>query len=270
MQRHVSDEWVRAAQERGYRSRAAWKLCQIDDRHKVLGRGARAVLDLGAAPGSWTQVLVERMSSPRLIVGVDLLAVEPFSTPLLRRVTGSHSTASDAVELIEGDFTTAPTRRLIETRLREWRRGSRAGFDAIVSDMVPSITGDHVADHFSSVNLCRSIVEFLRLETRQIGAQPAPPRGEPRGEPCGEHSGSTRTSTVSSVRAGGRAPADGDGTDVPMLARGGSLSMKVLQGGDLDELLTDLREQFGEVHICKPKASRPASREVYVVAKKAR
>ena len=266
MQRHVNDEWVRAAQEHGYRSRAAWKLCQIDDRHKVLGRGVRAVLDLGAAPGSWTQVLVERVNSPRLVVGVDLLPVEPFSASLLRRAGSGQSSAADAVKMIEGDFTTAQTRRHIETSVREWRRGSCAGFDAVVSDMVPSITGDHVADHYSSVRLCRLIMEFLRLETR---------RADPRRASRDGRGGDSRSGGVGSVgtgrseRASGRGVGRPDGPAAPMLVRGGSLTMKVLQGRDLDEFIAELREEFGEVRVFKPKASRPASREVYVVAKKA-
>jgi 23S rRNA (uridine2552-2'-O)-methyltransferase len=255
MRKHVKDEWVRAANERGYRSRAAWKLCQIDDELKILNRSARTVLDLGAAPGSWTQVLVERLSSPRFIVTVDLDEMVPLPAPMLRSQQQRGGSNADAIAYVQGDMNAAATRRRIGDALRDWRNGNAKGFDVIVSDMVPPISGDHTADHARSVSLCRAIVDFLQLEHR---------RGQGDG-------GGGRSPSLTEEEKEEEEEKEGDRTlRTPMLTKGGSLTMKVLQGGELAALVDDVRDQFGEVKLFKPKASRPASREIYLVAKKAR
>ena len=81
LQRQLNDPYVEEAKKRGYRSRAAFKLLQIDDQFKILKPGGR-IVDLGAAPGGWTQVAVERVSSGRnkgVVIGIDITPVEPIA-----------------------------------------------------------------------------------------------------------------------------------------------------------------------------------------------
>ena len=78
MQAHVADPYVQRAAASGYRSRAAYKLIEIVDRDRLLRRG-QTVVDLGAAPGSWSQVLVERVMPGGLVVALDLLPMEPLN-----------------------------------------------------------------------------------------------------------------------------------------------------------------------------------------------
>src|SRR5438445_4704798 len=123
IQRHLADPYVQAATRDGYRSRAAYKLIEIDDRDRLI-RPPATVVELGAAPGSWTQVIVQRLSdrSGRLrgrVVALDLLPIEP--------ITG--------VQAIEGDF----REEAVERSLVEALQGRPA--DLIVSDMSPNLSG---------------------------------------------------------------------------------------------------------------------------------
>src|SRR5690606_36471290 len=76
LERQLNDPYVQRARTEGYRSRAAFKLLEIDDRNKVLRPGMK-VLDLGAAPGGWSQVAVQRIGDKGAVVGIDILAVDP-------------------------------------------------------------------------------------------------------------------------------------------------------------------------------------------------
>jgi 23S rRNA (uridine2552-2'-O)-methyltransferase len=140
--REVQDHFFRLAKEEGYRSRAAYKLIEIDDRKRILRRGDR-VLDAGAAPGSWAQVAAQRVGPRGSVVAVDLKAIDRSDYP--------------------------PNVRLIQADLRELSLedlGGRA-FDAIISDMAPDTTGDPSGDHFVSARLCNALLdragEWLRL-----------------------------------------------------------------------------------------------------------
>ena len=119
--RQLNDPYVRAAQREGWRSRAAFKLIELDDRFHLIRRGAR-VLDLGAAPGGWTQVAVRRGAG--VVVGVDLLAMEPVSGAML----------------IEGDIQDPA----MPGRLAEALGGPA---DLVLSDMAPNTTGHAATDH---------------------------------------------------------------------------------------------------------------------------
>jgi 23S rRNA (uridine2552-2'-O)-methyltransferase len=140
--RQLNDPYVRAAQEQGWRSRAAFKLMELDDRFHVLRPGAR-VVDLGAAPGGWSQVAVRRGAAR--VVGVDLLAIEP--------VPGA--------ELFQGDFTDPDMPARIAARL-----GGKA--DVVLSDMAPNTTGHSATDHLRIVALAEMAVAFA-LETLAPG-----------------------------------------------------------------------------------------------------
>lgn len=132
--REVQDHWFRKAKDEGYRSRAAYKLLEIDERKRLLRRGAR-VLDAGAAPGSWIQVVAERVGPQGEVVAIDLKPIDPTGLPR-------------GVRLVEGDLTTTPLEEL----------GGRP-FDVIVSDMAPDTTGDPSGDHFRSARLCHTLLD---------------------------------------------------------------------------------------------------------------
>ncbi|MCA9284034.1 MAG: RlmE family RNA methyltransferase [Phycisphaerales bacterium] len=140
MPREVQDHYFRLAKEKGYLSRAAFKLIEIDDRKRVLRRGD-CVLDAGCAPGSWLQVLEERLGPRGTVVGVDLQAVDDRRFgPNVRTVQGD----IEEVEL-EDLFGGPPTRH--------------PAFDAIVSDLGPSTTGDPAGDSARSVRLCHLLLD---------------------------------------------------------------------------------------------------------------
>ena len=119
---------------RGWRSRAAFKLMELDDRFQLIKPGAR-VIDLGAAPGGWAQVAVKRGAS--VVVGVDLLAIDP--------VPGR--------ELIQGDFTEDAVQAQLTAML-----GGQA--DLVLSDMAPNTTGHAATDHIRIVALAEAALDF--------------------------------------------------------------------------------------------------------------
>ncbi len=119
--RQLNDPYVQAAQREGWRSRAAFKLIELDDRFHLICRGAR-VLDLGAAPGGWTQVALRRGAGT--VVAIDLLAIEPFP----------------AATVLQGDIADPA----MPTRLRAALGGAA---DLVLSDMAPNTTGHAATDH---------------------------------------------------------------------------------------------------------------------------
>jgi len=141
LQRQLNDPYVAEAKKRGYRSRAAFKLLQIDDQFRFLKPGGR-VVDLGAAPGGWTQVAVERVKPQQaggVVVGIDLTAVEP--------VAGATLLAKD---FYDDD---APT--LLQERL--------AGpADVVLSDMAAAATGESQIDHMRIMALAETAHDFAR------------------------------------------------------------------------------------------------------------
>lgn len=136
LERQLSDPYVAEAKRRGFRSRAAFKLIELDDRFRVLRPGAR-VVDLGAAPGGWTQVAVSRVGAGRpgggKVLAVDRVAIAP--------VAGAETVILDALE--EG----------AAARIRE-RLGGPA--DAVLSDMAPAATGHAGADHLRIMALAEA------------------------------------------------------------------------------------------------------------------
>lgn len=134
LERQINDPFSAEARAKGYRSRAAFKLIEIDDRFKLLKRGAR-VIDLGCAPGGWVQIAVKRGASH--VVGVDLLHVDP--------IPGS--------ELFEMDFTDPACEPLLLERL-----GGPP--DVILSDMAPNTMGHQKTDHIRIVMLIEQAAHF--------------------------------------------------------------------------------------------------------------
>ena len=132
--RDVQDHYFRQAKRDGYRSRAAYKLTEILDRKRLLTQGAR-VLDVGAAPGSWSQVLGRKLGARGQIVAIDLKPIDP-------------SGLGDNVSVVEGDITEATLEDL-----------GGMPFDLIVSDMAPDTTGNPFGDHHRSVRLCNTLLD---------------------------------------------------------------------------------------------------------------
>jgi len=144
LERQINDPFVAQAAMRGYRSRAAFKLTEIDDRFHLIGRGAR-VLDLGCAPGGWLQVVLERDAGA--VVGVDLLAVDPLPP----------------AKILQGDFT--------DPSCQEQLAGLLGGAPhLILCDMAPNTTGHRQTDHLRIVGLVEAASEFAIKMLRPGGA----------------------------------------------------------------------------------------------------
>lgn len=138
LRRHVTDTYVRQAREAGYRSRAAYKLLEIDKKDKILKPSMR-VLDLGAAPGGWSQVVAEKVKPGGKVVAVDLLEVKPIH----------------GVTIFKGDF------REVDL---EGALGGKA--DVVLSDMMPNITGVPLVDQaraaevsMAAIGLCERVLK---------------------------------------------------------------------------------------------------------------
>lgn len=152
IRRHVTDPYVKAAAQHGYRSRAAFKLIEIDDKERLLRPGA-VVIDLGAAPGSWTQVARERLAGADgalrgRIVALDLLPLDPIPD----------------VRFIQGDF----REEEVAAQLAAALDGARA--DVILSDMAPNLSGIAVADAARAGHLCELAIEFAGQHLKPAGA----------------------------------------------------------------------------------------------------
>lgn len=132
--RQLNDPYVRAAQEQGWRSRAAFKLIELNARFGLIRQGGR-VVDLGAAPGGWTQVAVR--SGAADVIGVDLLRIDPIA----------------GATLIQGDFTDPA----VQARVVEALGGSA---DLVLSDMAPNTTGHAGTDHLRITALAEAALEF--------------------------------------------------------------------------------------------------------------
>jgi len=145
--RHVNDPYVRRARTQGYRSRAAYKLLQLLKLDGLV-RSGDTVVDLGAAPGSWSQVLVECVGRSGRVVAVDLLEVAPVP----------------GVMVVQGDFSEEAVLRRLEEAL-----GGRK-IDLVVSDMAPNISGVRSSDQARSIHLCELALDFAETHLNSDGA----------------------------------------------------------------------------------------------------
>jgi 23S rRNA (uridine2552-2'-O)-methyltransferase len=192
LQRHINDPYVKQAQKDGYRSRSAYKLIELNERDRLLKPGMR-VMDLGSAPGGWSQVAARIVGAKGRVLATDILPMDPIPN----------------VDFIQGDF----TEDIVVEKIFEWLGGEK--FDLIISDIAPNISGIDSADQAA----CMYFLE-LALDTVRKALKP-----------------------------------------------GANFIAKMFQGEGSDAYLKDLRKSFVKVSIRKPAASRPKSREVYVVAK---
>ncbi len=192
LQRHFSDPYVKQAQARGLVSRAAIKLEEIETRDRFL-RPGMTVVDLGAAPGGWSQVATERVGPTGRVVALDLLPLE----------------ISRGVTFIQGDFREPVIVEQLLTVLGETR------VDVVLSDMAPNLSGVEAVDQPRAMYLAELALEL----SHQV------------------------------------------------LVGEGTLLVKIFQGTGFDDFLQNLRRHFRRVVVRKPKASRPESREVYLLAR---
>ena len=191
-ERQERDPYVQQARRDGWRSRAVYKLEQISEKERFLKPGMVCV-DLGSAPGSWSQYVTQKLKGKARIVAVDILPMDSLPD----------------VEFVLGDFRED---EVFEQLLQAVGEG---GADLVMSDIAPNITGTKVVDQPRSMYLVELALDMARR----------------------------------------------------VLKPGGSFVCKVFQGAGFDEFLRDVRNSFERVKVMKPKASRPGSREVYLVAR---
>jgi len=191
-QRQERDPYVQMARRDGWRSRAVYKLEQILEKEKMLRRGMTCI-DLGSAPGSWSQYVIERLKGRARVVALDILPMD----------------ALPEVEFIQGDFTADKTLEALMAVLD----GTPA--DLVMSDMAPNISGNKAVDQPRSIYLGELALDLARK----------------------------------------------------VLRRKGDFVCKLFHGQGTDALIREARRSFERVRVMKPKASRPGSSEVYLVAR---
>lgn len=147
MQEHVNDPYVQQAQKDGYRSRAAYKLLEIDQRDHLIKAGM-VVVDLGATPGGWSQVAANKVGDKGKVIALDLLPLLPLAR----------------VEFIQGDFREDSVLAQLEERLG----GKQIGI--VISDMAPNISGIDLTDQARSIYLAELALEFSVQHLKPGGA----------------------------------------------------------------------------------------------------
>jgi 23S rRNA (uridine2552-2'-O)-methyltransferase len=189
---HVNDPYVKKAKADGYRSRSSYKIIEINEKDKLVRPGAIA-MDLGSAPGGWSQILAPLVGDKGRVISSDILPMDGLA----------------GVTFIQGDFTEAEVYDKILMALNNDK------VDVVVSDMAPNLSGVNTTDQYASIYLVELALDMARN----------------------------------------------------VLKPGGSFCAKVFQGVGYEEYVKDVRTSFDKVIVRKPAASRPRSREVYIVAK---
>ena len=153
------DEYYNKAKQQGYRSRSAYKLQQLDETAGLFAEG-KTVLDLGAAPGGWLQVAIERVGSGT-VIGVDRQRIDPPDGDE-RGTRSGNENVEPTFETVRGDITEERTREAIHEVLdgvSETDGEGNGGVDVVLSDMAPNVTGTYDLDHARSVHLARQAFE---------------------------------------------------------------------------------------------------------------
>jgi 23S rRNA (uridine2552-2'-O)-methyltransferase len=192
MSEHFDDHYVKMAQQKGFRSRSAFKLLELQEKYLLIKPGM-VVVDLGAAPGGWCQVARPLVGKSGQLIALDILEMEPL----------------EGVEFIHGDFTEDESLQTLEGVLRDRK------VDLVLSDMAPNMSGMSTIDQAKAMYLAELALEFVRSH----------------------------------------------------LKPGGDYVVKLFQGTDFDGYVREVRSLFNKVQVRKPKASRPRSREVYLLAR---
>lgn len=188
---HFDDEYVKLSRQDGYRSRAVYKLIELQKKYKIIKQGMK-IVDLGAAPGGWSQYCAQLVGDSGRVVASDILEIDPLAH----------------VEFILGDFREEEILEQILKVLGDTKS------DLVISDMAPNISGVASIDQPKAMYLCELALDM-----------------------AGQ-----------------------------ILKPDGSFVVKVFQGQGFDDYVRDIKKAFKTVRITKPKASRPRSREVYVLA----
>ncbi len=147
LREHVNDTFVQRAKAEGYRSRAAFKLMEIDERDRLI-RPGEIVVDLGATPGGWSQVVAKRQKGNGRVIALDLLELDPLH----------------GVEFIQGDFREESVLKILETTLA----GAKVGL--VLSDMAPNMSGVAVSDQARVMHLAELGLEFSQNWLKPDGA----------------------------------------------------------------------------------------------------
>lgn len=134
LRRHLDDPYVKLSKDNQYRSRAAFKLIEIDEKYNIL-RSSRSVVDLGGAPGSWTEVILEKIKKPKKIITVDLLEIQPLP----------------GAEIIQDDFTSESFYEIMN---------NNKPFDLIISDISPNISGNKTSDFLRMQDLVENAMDI--------------------------------------------------------------------------------------------------------------
>ena len=137
--RHLSDPFVKQAQKDGYRSRSAYKLIELQEKDRLIRPGMR-ILDLGSAPGGWSQVASRLVGSKGRVLATDILPMDSLRN----------------VDFIQGDF----TQDAIVQQLHDWLGGDK--FDLVISDIAPNLTGIDSADQASSIHFLELALDTVR------------------------------------------------------------------------------------------------------------
>lgn len=137
MQEHLNDPYVKLAQKDGYRARAAYKLMEIDDKDKLIKPGM-TIVDLGSAPGSWSQVAVQRLKGQGKVIALDILDMSPIG----------------GVTFLQGDFREESVLRLLEQTLNNVK------VDLVIADMAPNISGVKDVDQAGAAYLTELALDF--------------------------------------------------------------------------------------------------------------
>ncbi|CAD7946026.1 unnamed protein product [Amoebophrya sp. A25] len=282
LQRQMKDRWVRRAQNENYRTRAAFKLKQMDSKFGIFKRG-QIVLDLGCYSGGWSQVAIERTvgeeersdarfasgdsveaSTRSKVIGVDLLNIDPL----------------DDHTFIKGDVRDSA----VLEKVMEATGGLKC--DVVMSDMCPSLCGSKQDDHLESMELALAAAEFAERvliaqnSSNCLSADKVPSnscKGEENEDTTGSVDGSGGGLRVASSGEEG----EGDGQDAestttstysktsacptPEHRRGGWFICKILYGPEASRFKLYLKTRFARVLSFKPHASRDESREMYIV-----
>jgi 23S rRNA (uridine2552-2'-O)-methyltransferase len=146
LRRHVADPYVKRAQSQGYRSRSAYKLLEIDAKERILRPGAR-VVDLGAAPGGWSQVAAQRVKPAGTVIAIDRIEIAPIA----------------GVTAIAGDFREASMQQTLARALG----GKKA--DVVLCDLSPDLTGIASTDQARAAELASLAIEFCRAHLKPRG-----------------------------------------------------------------------------------------------------
>lgn len=139
MHEHVNDEYVKRAQKEGYRARAAYKLLEIDDKDKLIKPGM-TIVDLGATPGSWSQVVTQRLKGNGRIIALDILDMQPIK----------------GVEFLQGDFREESILKQLEQMLNNKQ------VDLVIADMAPNMSGIADVDQAGAIYLTELALDFSK------------------------------------------------------------------------------------------------------------